>query len=88
MSYIENTIIGEIIERAGGTWGEILGFYGERERSRQKDGTFRGDKLSTSSVNEAWKSGKTPRKKGTKKKIKGDVVSSDIGRFSASIHDM
>ena len=77
MSYIENTIIGEIIERAGGTWGEILGFYGERERSRQKDGTFRGDKLSTSSVNEAWKSGKTPRKKAT-----------DISRFSASIHDM
>jgi len=68
MSYIENTMLEEIMERAIGTWGINLGFYDERERSREGDGTFKGDDSSTSSVNEAWKSGKSPKKRKKSKK--------------------
>ena len=61
---IENTRIEEIINRCYGTWKEMLGVP---IRARTKDGTFKADNLSTPNVNEAWKSGKSPKKKKTKK---------------------
>ena len=48
----------------------LLGWEEEDERSRNKDGTFKGDNPSTPNVNEAWKSGKSPKKKKTRKKAK------------------
>ena len=79
-SYIRGTILGDIINRAGNTWGEILGFYDETDRSRHADGTFKGDDTSTPNINEAWKTGKSPKKKSK-------IVSGDISMFSASQHD-
>jgi len=64
---IEGTYIEEIIDRAVEGWGRLLGFYDEKDRSRNKDGTFVGDDKSTPHTNEAWKTGKTPKKKKTKK---------------------
>jgi hypothetical protein len=65
MSYIKDTHLGELIDRAVDGWARILGFTDER--SRNSDGTYRGDDPSTPNVNEAWKSGKT-KKKATRKK--------------------
>ena len=65
---IKGTYIAEVIERAFITWSVNLGCecYG---RSRNKDGTYKGDDLCTSSINEAWSSGKSPAKKKIKKKV-------------------
>ena len=60
--------IWDIIDRMSFKW--LLGWEEEDERSRNKDGTFRGDNPSTPNVNEAWKSGKSPKKKKTRKKAK------------------
>ena len=46
-------------------------FAGEEKpdvRTRKEDGTYKGDDPSTPNVNEAWKSGKSPKKKGKVKK--------------------
>ena len=60
--------IWDIIDRMSFKW--LLGWEEEDERSRNKDGTFKGDNPSTPNVNEAWKSGKSPKKKKTRKKAK------------------
>lgn len=60
--------IWDIIDRMSFKW--LLGWEEEDERSRNKDGTFKGDDPSTPNVNEAWKSGKGPKKKKTRKKAK------------------
>ena len=60
--------IWDIIDRMSFKW--LLGWEEEDERSRNKDGTFKGDDPSTPNVNEAWKSGKSPKKKKTRKKAK------------------
>lgn len=62
--------IWEIIDRM--TFGWLFGFGEETkpERTRNEDGTFKGDDPSTPNVNEAWKSGKSPKKKKTRKKAK------------------
>ena len=74
---IENTNIEQIINRCYTTWVRNLGAvepYGEPiepyDRGRESDGTFKADDLSTSDVNEAWLTGKSPRKKATRKKRK------------------
>lgn len=64
---IENTHIEEIINRCYGAWVRNLGITDPHDRGRESDGTFKADDLSTSDVNEAWKSGKSPKKKKTKK---------------------
>ena len=86
MSYVEGTYLEEIIDRAVEGWARILGFVDPYDREREKDGTFKEDDVSTPGVNEAWKSGKSPKK--TKKKSKSSGVSSDISKFSASQHDI
>jgi len=64
---IENTTIEETINRAFGL--DIM--LGVQKRARLDDGTFKADDKSTPNVNEAWKSGKSPKKKKvTKKKAK------------------
>ena len=74
MSYIKGTYLEELIDRTIDNWAILLGFA-EEERSRHDDGTFKGDDLSTSDVNEAWKTGKRPKKvtvgksKKTKKRL-------------------
>ena len=68
MSYIKGTYLEELIDRTVDGWAEILGFTDER--ARNADGTFKGDDPSTPNVNEAWKSGKSPKKKKTRKKAK------------------
>ena len=59
--------IWEIIDRMSFSW-----LFGEEEpnRSRNEDGTYKGDDPSTPNVNEAWKSGKSPKKKKTRKSKK------------------
>jgi len=62
---IENTNIEKIINRCFDTLDVILGIP---RRARKKDGTYQADDLSTSDVNEAWKSGtKNPRRRIKKK---------------------
>ena len=48
----------------------LFGIDEQHERTRNEDGTFKGDDPSTPNVNEAWKSGKSPKKKKTRKKAK------------------
>ena len=58
--------IWEIIDRMSFSW-----LFGEEpKRSRNDDGTYKGDDPSTPNVNEAWKSGKSPKKKKTRKSKK------------------
>ena len=65
---IENTTIEETINRAFDSLDIMLGV---QKRARLDDGTFKADDKSTPNVNEAWKSGKSPKKKKvTKKKAK------------------
>ena len=68
MSYIEGTILGEIIDRCVDRWANLLGFVDAHDRGREDDGTFKADDPSTPGVNEAWTSGKSPKKKVTRKK--------------------
>ena len=51
--------IWEIIDRMSFSW-----LFGEEapNRSRNEDGTYKGDDPSTPNVNEAWKAGKSPKK--------------------------
>tara|TARA_B100001059_G_C17725929_1_gene523404 strand:+ start:856 stop:1095 length:240 start_codon:yes stop_codon:yes gene_type:complete len=48
----------------------LFGCDDTNDRTRNEDGTFKGDDPSTPNVNEAWKSGKSPKKKKTRKKAK------------------
>ena len=61
---IENTTIEETINRAFDGLDIMLGV---QKRARLDDGTFKADDKTTPEVNEAWKSGKSPKKKKTKK---------------------
>ena len=65
---IENTRIEEIINRCYDDWKEMLGIADPYDRGRESDGTFKADDRSTPEVNEAWKSGKSPKKKSTQNK--------------------
>ena len=65
---IENTRIEEIINRCYDTWKELFRIDDPYDRGRESDGTFRADDKSTPEVNEAWKSGKSPKKKAIRKK--------------------
>ena len=67
---IENTNIEQIINRCHTTWVRNLSAAETYDRGRESDGTFRADDLSTSDVNEAWLTGKSPKKKATRKKRK------------------
>jgi hypothetical protein len=70
---IENTTIEETINRAFDGLDIMLGV---QKRARLDDGTFKADDKSTPGVNEAWKSGKSPKKKccgGSKCKTSGFV---------------
>jgi len=62
---IENTYIEDTIDRAFEGLDIMLGIH---KRARLDDGTFKADDKSTPDVNEAWKSGKSPKKKKTTKK--------------------
>ena len=64
---IENTNIEEVINRCHTTWVRNLSAAEAYDRGRESDGTFKADDISTPDVNEAWKSGKSPKKKKTKK---------------------
>jgi len=70
MSYIKGTYLEELIDRTVDGWAKILGFTEETERARESNGTFKADDPSTPDVNEAWKSGKTPKKKKVTRKRK------------------
>ena len=54
------TFIEETINRAFDSLDIMLG---TNKRARLDDGTFKADDKSTPDVNEAWKSGKSPKKK-------------------------
>lgn len=60
---IENTHIEEIINHCHTTWTKNLGGVDPYDRGRESDGTFKADDKTTPDVNEAWKSGKSPKKK-------------------------
>jgi len=64
---IENTYIADTIDRAFDGLDIMLGTH---KRARLDDGTFKADDKTTPDVNEAWKSGKSPKKKATRKKAK------------------
>jgi len=64
---ITGTYIAEIINRCFDGWKKNLSLVEPYDRGREDDGTFKADNLSTPNVNEAWKSGKSPKKKKTKK---------------------
>ena len=61
---IAETYIAETIDRAFDGLEIMLGVT---RRAREEDGTFKADDKTTSDVNEAWKSGKSPKKKSTRK---------------------
>ena len=65
---IEGTYLEELIDRAFDGLEQMIGFD-KPSRGREEDGTFKADDPSTPSVNEAWESGKSP-KKITKKVVK------------------
>ena len=68
------TYIEETINRAFDSLDIMLGV---QKRARLDDGTFKADDKSTPDVNEAWKSGKSPKKKccgGSKCKTSGFVA--------------
>ena len=56
---ITGTYIAETIDRAFEGLDIMLGIH---KRARLDDGTFKADDKSTPDVNEAWKSGKSPKK--------------------------
>jgi len=62
---IENTYIADTIDRAFDGLDIMLGIH---KRARLDDGTFKADDKSTPDVNEAWKSGKSPKTKKMKAK--------------------
>ena len=62
---IKGTYIADTIDRAFDGLDIMLG---TNKRARLSDGTFKADDKSTPDVNEAWKSGKSPKKKKTTKK--------------------
>ena len=62
---IENTYIADTINRAFDGLEIMLGIH---KRARLSDGTFKADDKSTPDVNEAWKSGKSPKTKKMKAK--------------------
>ena len=62
---IENTYIADTIDRAFDGLDIMLGTH---KRARLDDGTFKADDKTTPDVNEAWKSGKSPKKKTKKTK--------------------
>ena len=68
MSYIKGTYLEELIDRTVDNWAKILGFVDEEGRAKESDGTFKADDPSTPDVNEAWKSGKQPKKIAKKTK--------------------
>ena len=68
---IENTYIADTIDRAFDGLEIILGIH---KRARLDDGTFKADDKSTPDVNEAWKSGKSPKKKKKKKTTRKKVT--------------
>jgi len=61
---ITGTYIADTIDRAFDGLDIMLGV---QKRARLNDGKFKADDKSTPDVNEAWKSGKSPKKKKTKK---------------------
>jgi len=63
---IENTIIEKTIDRAFDGLDIMLGTH---KRARLDDATIKADDKSTPDVNEAWKSGKSPKKKTSRKKV-------------------
>ena len=65
-SYVKGTVLEEIINRCVDSWARILGFSDPYDRGRESDGTFKADDPSTA-INEAWKSGKSPRRPATRK---------------------
>jgi len=67
---IENTYIEKIINRCYDGWVKNLGVLDPYDRGRESDGKFKADDKSTPEVNEAWKSGKSPKKKKKEKKTK------------------
>jgi len=77
MSYIKGTYLEELIERTVDGWAKILGFTDEEGRARQSDGTFKADDPSTPNVNEAWESGKSPKKKVRRKPTRKKVKKND-----------
>ena len=62
---IKETYIKKTIDRAFDGLDIMLGVH---RRTRLDDGTFKADDKSTPHVNEAWESGKSPKKKKGKKK--------------------
>ena len=71
---ITGTYIAETINRCFDGWERNLNLVKPYDRGRQNDGTFKADNPSTPNVNEAWKTGKSPKKivrrKSTRKKVK------------------
>ena len=67
---IENTYIEELINRCHTTWVRNLSAAEPYDRGRESDGTFKADDKSTLYINEAWKSGKSPKKKVIRRKRK------------------
>ena len=63
---ITGTYIAETIDRAFDGLEQMIGFD-KPSRGREEDGTFKADDPSTPDVNEAWKSGKSPKKSPRKK---------------------
>jgi len=64
---IEGTYIEKIINRCYVGWIKNLGVVVDPcDRGRESDGTFKSDDKTTSEVNEAWVSGKSPAKKKRK----------------------
>jgi len=64
---IENTNIEQIINQCHTTWVRNLSAAEAYDRGRESDGTFKADDISTPDVNEAWLTGKSPKKKKAKK---------------------
>ena len=62
---IKGTYIADTIDRAFDGLDIMLG---TNKRARLDDGTFKADDKSTPDVNEAWKSGKSPKTKKMKAK--------------------
>ena len=64
------------LDKYKGEQGEVIELVSEKvvaevskpKRARTKKGTYKADDKSTPDVNEAWEGGKTPKKKGKKKK--------------------
>ena len=66
---IENTYIEELINSCHTIWVRNLSAVEPYDRGRESDGTFKADDLSSVDVNEAWLTGKSPKKEATRKKV-------------------